>query len=48
MVEFNKNVRYSNFVKGFMAVLIFFIFTYFKTAPLLLLHIDYDNLSILT
>ena len=46
MVEFNKKTRLPNFIKGFVGLALFFIFTYFKTVPLLLLHIDYDNLSI--
>ncbi len=47
MVIFNNKTRLKNFIKGFSIVLLYFLVSFFRTAPLTLLNIDYDSMSIL-
>lgn len=47
MVQFNNQTRLNNFIKGILIVAIYFIVSFYKNAPLVLLHIDYNTLSTL-
>lgn len=47
MVEFTAENRSKNVIKGIGIILMYFIFSFFKTFPLDLLHIKYDSLNIL-
>ena len=47
MIEHTKQNRINNFIKGISIVGIYFILSFFKTMPLEILNINYENLSII-
>ena len=47
MVHFNNQTRLTNFIKGISIIAIYFIVSFYKNAPLVFLHIDYNTLSTL-
>lgn len=46
VVEFNDKTRINNLIKGICIIAMYFIFSFFKTLPLEIFHISYDNLSL--
>ncbi len=45
MITYTKDNFLSNIIKGVSVILLFFAFSWFKTTPLKILHIDYTSLT---
>lgn len=48
MVTYDQKDRYINMLKGISVIVLYFTVSLFKTLPLALLNINYNNLSLLT
>ena len=45
VVQFNNQTRLKNFIKGIIIITIYFIVSFLKNTPLIILNIDYDALA---